>query len=239
MKLVDFFKVLCLHSDLNIWHIWFNYSLSARLVEIQWQSETRRELLQLRKTPLIETPQGVICEGSWGYAGSTSTLREMKNAAYGGRVRTSKEEPMGIVGRKLLSVRVTSAPRHCVSPRETRLPSSHLMQMLRSPGLVQARGARQARLKCDETEWSEPLGGLGSWLRPLCLLSQMIVYQIQVASFRSCCVKVKAFGSPSPQPQVFDSPPERCALPAQGKTTGDVSLLWASFRILHTSHSPL
>lgn len=50
-------------------------------------------------------------------------------------------------------------------PRETRLPSSYLMQMLRSPGLEQACGARQARLKCDETEWSEPLGGLGSWLR--------------------------------------------------------------------------
>lgn len=50
-------------------------------------------------------------------------------------------------------------------PRETHLPSSPLMQMLRSPGLAQARGARQARLKCDETEWSEPLRGPGSWLR--------------------------------------------------------------------------
>lgn len=67
--------------------------------------------------------------------------------------------------RPAVQVRVTSAPRHCVSPRETRLPSSHLMQMLQSPGLVQSCGARQACLKCDETEWSEPLRGLGSWLR--------------------------------------------------------------------------
>lgn len=70
--------------------------------------------------------------------------------------------------RPAVQVRVTSAPRRCVSPRETRLPSSHLMQMLQSPGLVQACRARQTRLKCDETEWSEPLRGFGSWLRCVC-----------------------------------------------------------------------
>ncbi len=53
----------------------------------------------------------------------------------------------------------------CPPVRHASPPPSHLMQMLRSPGLVQACGARQARLKCDETEWSEPLRGLGSWLR--------------------------------------------------------------------------
>lgn len=87
-----------------------------------------------------------------------------------GTVSLSLSQPVAVcltasLPRPAVQVRVTSAPRHCVSPRETRLPSSHLMQMLRSPGLVQACVAREARLKCDETEWREPIGGLGSWLR--------------------------------------------------------------------------
>lgn len=70
--------------------------------------------------------------------------------------------------RPAVQVHVTSAPRHSASPRETRLPSSLLMQMLRP--LVWCRPVeRQACLKCDETEWSEPLGGLGSWLRCVCV----------------------------------------------------------------------
>ncbi len=83
--------------------------------------------------------------------------------------------------RPAVQVCVTSAPRHCVSSRETPLPPSHHMQMLWSPGLVQACVARQARLKCDETEWREPIGGLGSWLR--CVLGGFVEGPVKLAHY--------------------------------------------------------
>lgn len=65
--------------------------------------------------------------------------------------------------RPAVAAFVTSAPISHVSPCEVCIPRPPPpLQMLRSLGPVWASGELQTRLMCDETEWSEPLRGLGA-----------------------------------------------------------------------------